>query len=253
MDPNSLLGLEEPPDPPAAAVSPPAASPAAASPAAASNDDEEVGVPIPPLPASAEFDTYEALFLFLRDWHLQNGASIVKASTSSRREINGITQPTWIRFNCDRGPKRQSQSAGLRKASTQKLDCPKWTYKVVGDHHNHGQSLDPSAHSLFRRRIPAQQAKERELAGEHGIRAREIANLVRQTDPDHAFFRKKDIYNDRQAIKKERLDGLTATQAFVKVLENGGIKVSTSCDEEGQLEAVFWTYPWCCKIWKKFP
>ncbi|KND90329.1 hypothetical protein TOPH_04907 [Tolypocladium ophioglossoides CBS 100239] len=141
------------------------------------------------------------LFVFLTDFHRDNGASLIKASASAKREIDGISQPTYF--------------------------------------HNHGQSLDPSAHSLYRRRTPAQQAKERELAAERGIRAREITSIIRKTDPDHAFFRKKDIYNDRQAIKRESLDGLTSTQAFVKLLEAAGIKVSTSYDDDGRLEAAF--------------
>ncbi|KJK73615.1 hypothetical protein H634G_11124 [Metarhizium anisopliae BRIP 53293] len=76
------------------------------------------------LPPSPLFDTYDDLFAFLRNFHLSNGAAIVKASSSSRRDIGGIIQPSYIVFKCDRGPRRPSQSSGLRKPSSQKLDCP---------------------------------------------------------------------------------------------------------------------------------
>ena len=84
----------------------------------------DVGTPIPQLPLSLIFDTYDELFAFLRDFHINNGAAIVKASSGTQRDIDGTLQPTWIKFKCDRGPQRQSQSAGLRKSSTQKIDCP---------------------------------------------------------------------------------------------------------------------------------
>jgi hypothetical protein len=87
-------------------------------------DDDYTGAAIPQLPPSTLFDTYDDLFAFLRNFHLSNGAAIVKASSSSRREIGGIIQPSHIVFKCDRGPRRTSQSSGLRKPSSQKLDCP---------------------------------------------------------------------------------------------------------------------------------
>ncbi|EXU94915.1 MULE transposase domain protein [Metarhizium robertsii] len=196
-------------------------------------DDDYTGATIPQLPPSPLFDTYNDLFAFLRNFHLSNGAAIVKASSSSRRDIGGIIQPSYIVFKCGRGPRRPSQSSG---------------------HHNHGQSLDPSAHNVYRRRTLAQQQKERELANENDIRAREMASIVRKADsPGYDYFRTRDIHNDRQAIKRERLNGLTATQAFVKELDSGDIRVRTLRDEEDRVCAVFWTYDWCRMMWKKFP
>ncbi|OAQ58186.2 transposase [Pochonia chlamydosporia 170] len=201
--------------------------------AAAANDptdDDYTGATIPQLPPSPLFDTYDGLFAFLRNFHLSNGSAIVKASSSSRRDIGGIIQPSYIVFKCDRGPRRTSQSSGLRKPSSQKLDCPvkvtakatnssnkKWTYTVVHGQHNHGQSLDPSAHIVYRRRTVAQRQKERELANENGIRAREM-------------------------LPKPSSRSLRA-----------GVLVRTLRDEDDRVCAVFWTYDWCRTMWKKFP
>ncbi|KID81242.1 hypothetical protein MGU_11379 [Metarhizium guizhouense ARSEF 977] len=81
-----------------------------------------------------------------------------------------------------------------------------------------------------------------------------MASIVRKADsPGYDYFRTRDIYNDRQAIKRERLNGLTATQAFVKELESGDIRVRTLPDEEDRVCTVFWTYDWCRRMWKKFP
>ncbi|KID97270.1 transposase, partial [Metarhizium majus ARSEF 297] len=101
---------------------------------------------------------------------------------------------------------------------------------------------------------PTEHQRERELASENGIRAREMTSIVRKSDsPGYHYFRTRDIYNDRQAIKRERLNGLAATQAFVKELESGDIRVRTLRDEEDRVCAVFWTYDWCRTMWKKFP
>ena len=81
-----------------------------------------------------------------------------------------------------------------------------------------------------------------------------MASIVRKADsPGHDYFRTRDIYNDRQSIKRERLNGLTATQAFVRELERGDTRVTTLRDEEDRVCAVFWTYDWCRTMWKKFP
>ncbi|KJK84890.1 hypothetical protein H633G_11289 [Metarhizium anisopliae BRIP 53284] len=81
-----------------------------------------------------------------------------------------------------------------------------------------------------------------------------MASIVRKVEsPGYDYFRTRDIYNDRQTIKRERLNGLTATQAFVKELESGSIRVRTLRDEEDRVCAVFWTYDWCRTMWKKFP
>ncbi|KJK73616.1 hypothetical protein H634G_11125 [Metarhizium anisopliae BRIP 53293] len=81
-----------------------------------------------------------------------------------------------------------------------------------------------------------------------------MASIVRKADsPGYDYFRTRDIYNDRQTIKRERLNGLSVTQAFVKELESGGIRVRTLRDEEDRVCAVFWTCDWCRTMWKKFP
>ena len=97
----------------------------------------------------------------------------------------------------------------------------------------------PSAHNVYRRRTLPQKQKERELASENGIRAREMASIVRNTDPGNSFFRKRDIYNDRQEIKAEKLNGLTATQAFIKELMSSDLKVNVMHDEQNRVCAIF--------------
>ena len=73
---------------------------------------------IPPLPPSPGFATYEEVYDFVQGFLRDNGAAVIKRSSSHKRDINGISLATRIDLMCDRGPQRASVSAGLRKTST---------------------------------------------------------------------------------------------------------------------------------------
>lgn len=68
-----------------------------------------------------------------------------------------------------------------------------------------------------------------------------------------SYFRPKDIYNDRQMIRKSSLEGLTPTQQWVNLLQQQGLRHFIRYDEDHKITAVFWTYPWCEEQWKRFP
>ena len=224
---------------------------------------------IPPLPLSPGFQTYDDAYNFIQGFLRENGAAVVKRSSSNKRDINGIALATRVLFICDRGPQRASTSVGLRKSSTQKIDCPfrilvtasrteeawKWDFCVTEAYHNHGPSLDPSAHNIHRRRTVTQQALERNLSKHKALPAREMSTILRDAEPDAAFFRSKDIYNDRQKLRFEALGGKTATQAFIGHLQAAGLPHYIKFDpcDENKVQGVLWTYPWCVKMWKRFP
>ena len=119
--------------------------------------------------------------------------------------------------------------------------------------HNHAQSLEPSAHNVYRRRTNKQADKTREVSSVSAIGVREMLRLVRQIDPEPDHFRIRDIYNDRQKIRQERLGGLTPTQAFVRHLQVSDLPHRIKFDDENRVCAVLWTYPWCREMWKKYP
>ncbi|EQL01091.1 hypothetical protein G6O67_008257 [Ophiocordyceps sinensis] len=82
------------------------------------------GPAIPRLPPSPTFDTYDELYNFLQTFHRENSAAIVKMNSSNKRKVDGQPVLSNVIFICDRGPRRASKSAGLRKTSSVKLDCP---------------------------------------------------------------------------------------------------------------------------------
>lgn len=80
-----------------------------------------------------------------------------------------------------------------------------------------------------------------------------MAAIIEESTPDTSYFTKRDIYNDRQKIREEALGGKTATQAWIDQLQRNRLKHFVKYDDEMKVQAVFWTYPWCEEMWKRFP
>ena len=94
MDISFLLNKPElDPPPPLAPVGQPTATEYAYASQLQGDVHDDVGTPIPQLPLSPVFDTYEELFDFLRHFHINNGAAIVKSSSGTKRDIDVILQP----------------------------------------------------------------------------------------------------------------------------------------------------------------
>ncbi|CCE29047.1 uncharacterized protein CPUR_02738 [Claviceps purpurea 20.1] len=174
---------------------------------------------IPDLPQSTQFDSFDDLYDFLQSFHRDNGAALTKDRT--RKKAGVMTSCVFV---CDRGSRRPSASAGLRNTTTQKIDCPfkivastskraqwKWTYHVKVGQHNHGPSVDPSAHNIHRRRTPAQREVAKQVYRDRNVRPRELMKIVKDVEKRPSYFRDRDIYNDRVRIKLDALRGKTPT------------------------------------------
>lgn len=109
---------------------------------------------------------------------------------------------------------------------------------------------------MHRRRTLAQQQQERDLAKHRALPAREMLEILRDSSAAAAeptFFRQSDIYNDRQRIRIEGLNGLSATQAWIKQLQDNNLRHYIKFDADNKVEGVLWTYPWSEKMWRQFP
>ncbi|KAG5972107.1 hypothetical protein E4U56_006332 [Claviceps arundinis] len=173
------------------------------------------GEPIPDLPPSPQFATLDELLAFLHKWGTAQGVGFVKGSSSSKREINGQRQPAYYQIDCDRGHRRPSQSTGLRRPTTRRINCPfrirascrkakgnTWTYSVIPGrgHHNHGASIDPVAHPVLRRRTPEQKALIRSLCSIQRLQVRDILEIMRVHDPE-IIITARDVSNERLHMK----------------------------------------------------
>jgi hypothetical protein len=219
-----------------------------------------------PLPPSAIFDSLDDLVASVQQHQRENGACVVRRNYANYRDFEGSKKPTYCQLLCDRGARRPIESTGLRNTASRKLNCPfkltasatkpsgwRWSYKVVNGTHNHLPSLDPSSHTIHRRRTKEQMDVARSMIQYQGVPAREMADILRDHHPEPSFFKDKDIYNDRYRLKALRLEGYTPTQAWVRILQNEGLKHEVHYDNDHRITAVFWTYPWCEEMWKTFP
>ena len=137
-------------------------------------------------------------------------------------------------------------------ATATKKSNYKWFYKVAGEH-NHRPSLHSSAHITYRKRYEEQINLAKSLTKFDGVKARELSSAMRDKgDRSRNVFTNKDVYNDRQKIRDDLLGVLTPTQAWVKILQGQQLKHTIQYDDYNKVTAVFWTYPWCQKMWKVF-
>ena len=102
---------------------------------------------------------------------------------------------------------------------------------------------------MHRRRTQAQQQQERDLAKHRALPAREMLEILRDSsNAETSFFRQSDIYNDRQKIKMEGLNGLSATQAWIKQLQDNNFRHYIKLNKDNKVQGILWTYPWCEKM-----
>ncbi|KAG6092524.1 hypothetical protein E4U30_005315 [Claviceps sp. LM220 group G6] len=194
---------------------PPIDSTTTTAPPPSTSTEPFTGEPIPDLPPSPQFATLDELLAFLHKWGTAQGVGFVKGSSSSKREINGQRQPAYYQIDCDRGHRRPSQSTGLRRPTTRRINCPfrirascrkakgnTWTYSVIPGrgHHNHGASIDPIAHPVLRRRTPEQKALIRSLCSIQRLQVRDILEIMRVHDPE-IIITARDVSNERLHMK----------------------------------------------------
>lgn len=173
-------------------------------------------------------------------------------------------------FQCDRfGKPRASESCGLRDRRSRKCGCEwkitaealeegKWLLRQHKDpkhhQHNHERSITPSAHPSHRRLTTPVKATIKSTSRRAGIRASDVAAIVKYQHPD-AVYTRRDIYNARSLICREKLNGYTPTAALIKLFDEKKISyiAKWADDNPDRLLGLVWTFPFCLQMWKRFP
>ncbi|EAQ84699.1 hypothetical protein CHGG_08713 [Chaetomium globosum CBS 148.51] len=85
------------------------------------------------------------------------------------------------------------------------------------------------------------------------IRARDVSNIVKNQHADSALTR-RDIYNARALIKRQKLDSYNPTAALIKIFDEKGVPyvVKWSEAEPSRLVGLVWTFPYCIRMWQRF-
>ncbi|KFA67946.1 hypothetical protein S40285_09775, partial [Stachybotrys chlorohalonatus IBT 40285] len=87
-----------------------------------------------------------------------------------------------------------------------------------------------------------------------GIRARDVRAVVEEQHPESSFTR-RDIYNARALVNQEKLAGYSPTAALIKLFDKRRIPyvMKWAPDEPDRLLGLVWTFPYCIRMWKRFP
>ncbi|KJZ68074.1 hypothetical protein HIM_12537 [Hirsutella minnesotensis 3608] len=201
-------------------------------------------IPSPPIPGPAMVSV-DALQSHVNEFAKENGFGVVRHNGSGSQ-----ARKTRYVFQCDRyGEPRTARGAGLRQRRSRKCGC-KW--KVIAE------ALERNDYTWTLRAFAdpqhSQHNHDRTTSRRVGIRARDVRGIVREKHPGTLYTR-KDIYNARALLVRQKLDGLGPTAALIKLFDEKGIPyiVKWSVAEPDRLVGLIWTYPYCLRMWKRFP
>ena len=217
-------------------------------------------IPNPLIPGDAA-SSAETLFKTINTFAKENGFGIVRRNKYSY-------QGRLIRYSiqCDRFGNLELQGAlvfeteGSRKCGcewmiiAEALEEGKWLLRQHKDakhhQHNHTRSITPSAHLSHRRLTTPVKATIESASRRAGIRA----SIVEEQFPDTTLLR-KDIYNARSLINREKLNGYTSTAALIRLFDEKKVPyiAKWADDDPDRLLGLVWTFPYCLQMWKRFP
>jgi hypothetical protein len=212
------------------------------------------------------YDTLDALLDDLNAWGRNSGFGFIK--TSPGNYVSGV--PTYAYIVCDRGGHQKKSKATSRRTTTLKTGCKwaatakalkengrKWTLQVKNASHNHeadANKAELASHRVHRGLTDAMKATVQALSLNPAQRPRDILSYLLKQFPDEVFTL-TDINNFRQRLQTAKYDGLSPTQALIRLLEDRGIYhvVRKAAGDTDRVTGLFWTFEWCANMWKRFP
>lgn len=140
------------------------------------------------------FLDFEHVLAHLQAFAKDHGFAVITIRTSNK-DTKG--KPTWVDLGCDRGKKRKTEGVGLRTTSTARNDCPwaavartlkedrqpdgqqgHWTFRLNGQGHNHGPSLDSTAHRTHCKLTAEMTSEIEALSKRPSLQHRDVVGLL---------------------------------------------------------------------------
>ncbi|KAJ3455672.1 hypothetical protein MRS44_017154 [Fusarium solani] len=196
-------------------------------------------IPNPPIPGDAA-PSAEVLFNWVNAFAKAHGFGIVRRNAYSYKG-----RKIRYSFQCDRfGEPRPPEGVGIRQRKSRKCGSSITT----------GVASDHLAHPYHRRLTTPIRATVESTSRRVGIRARDVWAVVQEQHPESVFTR-KDIYDARSLINRDKFDGYTPTAALIKLFDEREIPylVEWADDNPNRLLGLVWTFPYCLQMWKRFP
>ncbi|OAQ58559.1 transposase [Purpureocillium lilacinum] len=111
-----------------------------------------------------------------------------------------------------------------------------------------------SAHPVHRRLTDSVKPTIEATSRRVGIRARDVRGIVHEKHRGTHYTR-RDIYNARALLRREKLGGLGPTAALINLFDERGIPyvVKGLAAESDRFVGLLWTFPYCLRMWRRFP
>jgi len=215
--------------------------------------------PPPETTHPSEDTAYEAV----HQWAQEHGYGVKKHRT--KEDKKGVVQRRNL--ECDRSGVHNVINPCRTRTGTRRTDCPfkvklmrhlgdgeTWKVEVVNPEHNHDESWDPKVHTCHRKRDREDVLSNVKALSMAGQPARVVMTALLQEHPDTLLV-SRDIYNQRAALRRERLGGLTPIEALIKALEEDNewlfeVKID---DETRRVTHLFFTISHSIDLMRSFP
>ena len=199
-------------------------------------------------PTEQIFDSRDLLIASVRQHALSQGYAITT--------VRSITEK-YIYLGCDRGGTYRDrlnapEGAKRRTTTTRRIGCPfklygkkiindKWELQVQTPNHNHAADNNMIGHPTARRLTEEQLQKILDLP-ETGSKPRDILALLKRQHPN-TLVSPKDIYNAREALRRQKLGNSTPLQFLLKTLRENDWKHAIKQDSEGRVLFFMFAHP----------
>jgi hypothetical protein len=203
---------------------------------------DEESIPAPP---DTAYRSYDEAYAALKEHGIRYGYGF---RISASRPASSSTK-TRIYFCCDKYREYNSQ-ATIRSTSSRASGCPfklvihqkddQWKLRVTNDRHNHGTSLNPSAHHVYRRRTPAQKQMIDSLS-KSGVAPKHVLTQIRQDDPA-TFIKPQDIRNEKHSAQLNFLNGRSSIEALLDNLCSPDWISDVTLDPEDHVQRLFFAH-----------
>jgi len=199
---------------------------------------------LPPPPRA--FLTHTEIIEYVEDHAFAHGYAL--RLKRSRKDRHGDVKNFNVR--CDRSGTYATSQIRRKNCGSRLTNCPFelflgkkdgwWHLEVRNPEHNHDGDEELSGHPRARRMNDEERARIREMSSA-GIRPREIVTTIRQNDPNSRVI-SRTIYNERQRLRKEKLNGRTPIQTLIDELSVDNYMFDFQSDDEGHITHLFFAH-----------
>lgn len=198
-------------------------------------------------PPNGIYGSHELALNALKQHALVNGYGFLLHQSKP----HGSNTKTRFYYRCDKHRRYKSQ-ATIKNTKSRTNGCSfslcifhdskslQWHLQVNNPSHNHGPSLNPSAHNIHRKRTQTQKNEISRMTAA-GITPKNILTSFQQQDPD-TLIAPSDIHNDRKTNRANQLGGRSHIEALLDNLSTSDWIFDLKKDSENHIQYLFFAH-----------